>query len=175
MIEIPDIGTFGLTQEDLLKAHPILTADLSTKKTSFQLDLEFMSRKPIIVPKVGDKVKIKSREWYKKWKLSNGTVPVHYSFVEEMAKYCGQVLTVKECRLDTSPCRFKLQEDGDCKTWSLEMFEEVYPQGTLLEVSGGLVESTYKRQCDLIQERIGEKEFELQTIKRHRFIKLEKL
>lgn len=46
----------------------------SPTKTPYQLDLEVKDRKPDIVPKVGDKVKIKSREWYEKWKNAFGRV-----------------------------------------------------------------------------------------------------
>lgn len=174
MIEIPDISSCGLTQEDLLKAHSILTADLSTKKTPYQLDLEVMGRKPGVIPEIGDKVKIKSREWYEKWKDLTNSVPVRYDFTQFMKEHCGKTLTIKNKRKSSDHWLF-IVEETQSFNWSLEMFEEVYPKGTLLEVPENHLESTYKRQCDLIQERIGEKEFELQTIKRHRFIKLEKL
>lgn len=207
----------------------------STKKTPYQLDLDIKDRKPDIVPKVGDKVKIKSREWYEKWKGSTGNVQVLYSFVEDMAKHCGRVFTVKEVRFGSQDWRFKLEEDEKGKIWSLEMFEEVYPQesskeekctkdseplvfnasalekslvassaipainpvqgigisydlGTLSWQGAGLEvwpntsprtnlpQSCFGRTSAIIhQDFLKDKEPELQTIKKHRFIKLENL
>lgn len=196
------------------------------EKTPYQLDLEVKDRKPDIVPKVGDKVKIKSREWYEKWKASTGYVPVAYSFTESMAKHCGRVLTVKEVKLGSQGELFKLEEGEKGKNWSLEMFEEVYPQesskvvecakafealgvnASALErqltatsaipainsvqgigiatdwsklVSDTAVRITSPQQslfCNAgfhCQSVLKDKEPELQTIKKHRFIKLENL
>ena len=224
---------YGLTHEDMIKAHHLFTA--TAKKTPYQLDLEVKGRKPDIVPKVGDKVKIKSREWYEKWKRPIGNVQVLYSFAEDMAKHCGRVFTVKEVRFVAQDWRFKLEEDEKEKIWSLEMFEEVYPQepskeekctkafeafkissdalekslvassaipainpvqgigisydlGTLSLQGAGLEvwpntsprtnlpQSCFGRTSAVIhQDFLKDKEPELQTIKKHRFIKLENL
>lgn len=205
------------------------------EKTPYQLDLEVKDRKPDIVPKVGDKVKIKSREWYEKWKESAGNVQVLYSFTEAMAKHCGRVLTVKEFSFGLRDRRFKLEEDEKGKSWSLEMFEEVYPQelskavkcakafdssginasalekqlaatsvipeinpiqgtgfsydlGTLSRQGAGLEawpdtsprthlpQSCFGRTSAVVHQDFFKKgEPELQTIKKHRFIKLENL
>lgn len=201
------------------------------EKTPYQLDIEVKDRKPDIVPKVGDKVKIKSREWYEKWKKQTGSVPVLYSFTEAMAKHCGRVLTVKEVSFGSRDRRFRLEEDEKGKSWSLEMFEEVYPQESSKVVecakafeSLGVNASALERQltatsaisainpiqgigiptdwsklvssdpavitlpncfssreCTQVDiERLRSKwglnkEPELQTIKKHRFIKLENL
>ena len=108
--------------------------DTLQTKTPYQLDLKVMDRKPDIVPKVGDKVKIKSREWYDKWKDSEGDVQVLYCFIEVMAKHCGRVFTVKGVNLDSRDYLFKFEEDEEEMNWSLEMFEEVYPQELSKEV-----------------------------------------
>ena len=92
-------------------------------KTPYQLDLEVKDRKPSIIPKVGDKVKIKSREWYERWKNGCGYVDIPGHFILPMEKFCGEVLTVEEFRYGC----FKMKED-ECKwNFSPEMFEEVYP------------------------------------------------
>lgn len=206
------------------------------EKTPYQLDLEVKDRKPDIVPKVGDKVKIKSREWYEKWKNAYGRVLFSETgciFSEEMDKYCGEEFTV-----------IKINETLDGKRWTLElaphsfvpeMFEEVYPQesskeekcakafeslktstraledslkatsaipainpvqgigisydlGTLSRQGVGLEawpdtsprtnlpQSCFGRISAVVhQDFLKDKEPELQTIKKHRFIKLEKL
>lgn len=216
---------YGLTHEDMIKAHHLFTA--TAKKTPYQLDLEVKDRKPDIVPKVGDKVKIKSREWYEKWKDRDGVIAELgcFSFIPEMSKYCGKVLEIR-CGHDTT---FLLK---DAKYgWTIEMFEEVYPQESSKEVKcskafeslsvnasalerqltatsaipainpvqgigiatdwSKLVSDTpavitlpnnlFSRERSQVElERLRSKwglnkEPELQTIKKHRFIKLEKL
>ena len=107
-----------LTAEDAIREY------LSGKKTPYQLDLELKNRRPSIIPKVGDKVKIKSREWYEKWKDESGYVNVPEIFVPPMAKFCGKVLTVEQFRFGI----FKMKEDKYNRAFSLEMFEEVYPE-----------------------------------------------
>lgn len=66
---------------------------------------------------VGDKVVVKSLEWYNENKNADGTVRVPCDFVAGMSKYCGQVLTIK-CKgwysYDVAECGF---------SWSDEMFE----------------------------------------------------
>lgn len=196
-------------------------------KTPYQLDLEVKDRKPDIVPKVGDKVKIKSREWYEKWKNAYGRVLFSETgciFSEDMDKYCGKEFTV-----------IRINETLNGKRWILELaphsfvseiFEEVYPQESSKEVEctkafeslktstraledslkaasvisainpvqgigiatdwSKLVSDTAARitlpQQNLFcssgfycQSLLEKEEPELQTIKKHRFIKLEKL
>lgn len=45
--------------------------------------------------KVGDKVKIKSREWYEEYKSQCGAIKCKGAcFVPEMAQYCGRTATI---------------------------------------------------------------------------------
>ena len=119
---------YGLTPDELLKAHQVLTASTAIKKTPYMLDLETMDRKPDIVPKVGDKVKIKSRAWLDKWNVKYDDhmfVPLEmFCFFGDgkMPTLCGKTLTVTE----TTNGYFRL-DDGEGFYWTLEMFEEVYP------------------------------------------------
>lgn len=95
----------------------------SKKKSPYELDLEVMDRKPDITPKVGDWVKIKSKEWYEKWKDSYGNVRVGPCFIESMSRFCGGIYKVTSVSLAGNS---KL--DGLNCAWSMDMFEEVYPQ-----------------------------------------------
>ena len=220
---------YGLTYEEMIKSHHLFTA--TAKKTPYQLDLEVKDRKPDIVPKAGDKVKIKSREWYEKWKNSNGEVTGlgTHIFLPCMSECCGKTFEIKYFwgRF------FSLKDFG--KGWTMAMFEEVYPKesskkakcseaseslvinasaleeslvassaipainsvqgigisydlGTLSRQGAGLEawadtsprtnlpQSCFGRTSAIIhQDFLKDKEPELQTIKRHRFIKLEKL
>ena len=113
---------YGLAPDKLPEAHQILTASTAIKRTPYQLDLVTKDRKPDIVPKVGDKVKIKSREWYERWSDEYGEVRIGCTFVKDMKDYCGRTMTISE----VSPLgnyRFK----GVNYYFSLDMFEEVYP------------------------------------------------
>ena len=113
--------------EKYLPVHAMIQASTVKPKTPYQLDLEVKNRKPSIIPKVGDRVKIKSREWYEKWRIFIPVehVNVMYSFSSEMVPFCGKVLTVRRINGD----RFFLgnEETEVYWTFSLEMFEEVYP------------------------------------------------
>ena len=91
-------------------------------KTPYQLDLEVKDRKPAIEPKVGDKVKIKSKEWYDKWKEADGNVYVQCVFIDDMREYCGKIMEV----IMMGHFGFSLQ--GCEYTFSMEMIEEVYPK-----------------------------------------------
>lgn len=95
----------------------------SKKKSPYKLDLEVMDRKPDITPKEGDWVKIKSKEWYEKWKNSSGYVPVYFDFIGDMKEHCGRIYKVKTI---LSSEYFYIDELN--YAWSMEMFEQVYPQ-----------------------------------------------
>lgn len=187
------------------KWHPLEEASrkkLEDPISPFECDLIVKDRKPDVVPKVGDKVRIKSRAWYDKWEAS-GIVCVKHSFLKDMAMYCGQIMTVCDVKDDC----FSLSEDTLDFSWSLEMFEEVYPQVKLepgmltykdvdpyspltaseyVEISrpskvGELVckidASSHQQTIEqFLALPVGtkEQEPELNTIKRHRFIKLKK-
>ena len=109
--------------EKYLPVHAMIQASAVKPKTTYQLDLEVKDRKPSIIPKVGDRVKIKSREWYERWRNVCGNVKVPKIFVPPMAEFCGEVLTVEESKFGC----FRMKEDKSKWYFSPEMFEEVYP------------------------------------------------
>ena len=117
--------------EKFLKTHTVIHACSHKPKTPYQLDLEVKDRKPDIVPKVGDKVKIKSREWYEKWKDDYGNVtlkPLIYWGNGDWVKHLGRIYSVKSIHKD---CFFL--NDCPAYVWTMNMFEEVFPQESLKE------------------------------------------
>lgn len=180
--------------EKFLPIHSMIQASAVKPKTPYQLDLEVKDRKPSIVPKVGDRVKIKSREWYEKWNrgLFHQCVDVPMGFYDMMKGFCGSIQTVNS--VDGSAFTMK----GDVFNWkfSLEMFEEVYPVQEQLsskfpridlscplplhspyEVKGSeLVLS--KEEQEKLKEQLREKwgvKHKLKQVKTTRLIKLKKL
>ena len=71
--------------------------------------------------KIGDKVKIKSLDWYNANRDYNGNVECgFYYFIEEMSKYCGKILTIGEIYRNY----YDLQEDENF-IWTDEMFDSI--------------------------------------------------
>lgn len=112
--------------EKYFPVQDMIQGSAAKPKTPYQLDLEVKDRKPDIVPKVGDMVKIKSREWYEKWKNEDEYVSfpsLLYFFAKEMKEYCGKIVTIS----DEVRSGFKVREDDKSYAWHPEFFEEVYP------------------------------------------------
>lgn len=71
--------------------------------------------------KVGDKVKIKSLDWYNDNRDYYGNVECgFYYFIEEMTKYCGKILTIGEVYRNV----YELQEDENF-IWTDDMFDSI--------------------------------------------------
>ena len=70
--------------------------------------------------KVGDKVLVKSQEWYDENKDVFGRVklPVE-SFIKDMRLFLGKVMTIKSLKEE----RYSLEEDHDNWSWTDDMFE----------------------------------------------------
>lgn len=143
---------FMKEHEKYLPIHAMIQASTVKPKPKipYQLDLEVKGRKPSIIPKVGDRVKIKSWEWYEKWKDEDGNVNVPQIFIPPMAEFCGKVLTVEELWLG----RFMMKEVGHKWNFSLEMFEDVYPVQAQLssEVKGSELVLSKEEQERLLQK-----------------------
>ena len=118
--------------------------------------------------KVGDKVKIKSLDWYNANKTEGGEVYLESMvFLQLMSKYCGKVATIT-----THAFRYGyyLDIDGGCYHWTDEMFEEninnmetkeiIIPQGweidkvkgnkIILKESKKELPKTWKKCCELL-------------------------
>lgn len=71
--------------------------------------------------KVGDKVRIKSLEWYNSNKDKQGDVTVCINFfVLQMSQYCGKIATITRVSLES----YKIDIDNSTWNWTDEMFED---------------------------------------------------
>lgn len=71
---------------------------------------------------VGDKVRIRAwKDMAREYGMSGGSIKIPQSFVPEMRKYCGKVMTIASNRYDC----YSLKEDLDGWAFSEEMFEPV--------------------------------------------------
>ena len=181
--------------EKYLPIHAMIQASTVKPKTPYQLDLEVKYRKPSIVPKVGDKVKIKSREWYEKWKDEDEDVDfpsLSIFFAKGMKEYCGKIVTIS----DEIGFGFNVREDNKFYVWIPEFFEEVYPVQAQLDCgfpkidlnSPSLFQSPYdvnggelvlsKEEQERLKEQLRTKwgvKPKLKQIKTTHLIKLKKL
>ena len=74
--------------------------------------------------KVGNKLKVKSLAWYDKNKGSRGSIATDDTFVFDMKKYCGKVLTITGVEKDWLYTRFHMYEDDGEFCWNPFMFED---------------------------------------------------
>jgi hypothetical protein len=73
--------------------------------------------------KVGDKVRIKSKEWYEKNKDKYGNVNIPLLFNYKMSYYCGEITKITKIEKDKY---YRIYLDGERWVWSDEMFDENY-------------------------------------------------
>lgn len=75
--------------------------------------------------KVGDKVRIKSKDWYEKNKEEDGYVTLSQRFFnEDMCMYCGKIATIEEISTWNGYIRYQIDIDNCHFFWDDEMFEE---------------------------------------------------
>lgn len=86
--------------------------------------------------KKGDKVKVKSLDWYNSNKNSEGAIIFEdfHIFDESMSEFCGKVVTI-----DTYNSRgnsYNIKEDGKVNYWIDDMFEgsDVEPQEKMVSL-----------------------------------------
>ena len=78
--------------------------------------------------KVGDKVRVKSLEWYNKNKDADNHVKLignnngSYNFIKPMSEYCGQIVTI--CGVDNVDEYYDIMDDNGDYFWTDEMFEK---------------------------------------------------
>ena len=77
-----------------------------------------------IIYSPGDKVIIKSIDWYNENKDELGHVKLQgETFVGDMAKYCGCEMTISEVSEYQNVYGYYLEEDEDHWGWTADMFE----------------------------------------------------
>ena len=140
------------TLEEIVKAHQVLTASTAIPKTPYQMDLEMRDRKPHIIPDAGDMVKIKSPEWYNRWKDGSGFVrfPGHNClFRDHMSEFCGKKFIVEGVLFtELQERRYKL--DGVSWYFIPEMFEEVYPKQSSQDTFTSMTGKPLQRKTELV-------------------------
>ena len=121
--------------------------------------------------KVGDKVKIKSREWYKANKDKYGTVYCgDVLFIESMSKYCGKVLTIDRV-FNFNTATYEMLEDPDEFGWNEEMIEclvEPAPDNKISEIilrANKAVTDSFEDGAKFERERLAN--FVEQWVKEH--------
>ena len=80
--------------------------------------------------KKGDKVRIKSLEWYNANKNSEGEIIFHnfHIFDESMSEFCGKVVTIDA--YNPRGNYYDIKEDGKVNFWSDDMFEGLVIEDT---------------------------------------------
>ena len=82
--------------------------------------------------KVGDKVRIKSIDWYNQNKDEDGNIPLiestnsYYNFIVIMQDFCGKVMTISNVNSDY----YDMIEDAGEYFWTDEMIEGLMEDGT---------------------------------------------
>lgn len=72
--------------------------------------------------KVGNKVRIKSLDWYTENKNEDGDVSLKngFYFIKEMKKYCGNIMTIEKVLTDG---KYKMEDDDNAYFWTDSMIE----------------------------------------------------
>lgn len=77
--------------------------------------------------KVGDKVRIKSLDWYNKNKNKRGNISFPYEaevvFTSEMSSFCGQIVTISQKGYTQDIGFYRIKEDYGVHMWTDEMIE----------------------------------------------------
>ena len=74
--------------------------------------------------KVGDRVKIKSLDWYNANKNDNGDVKIAATFVKSMSEFCGKNAIIIHCHETNNFYSLAIDGNEVCWSWTDEMFED---------------------------------------------------
>ena len=108
--------------------------------------------------KVGDKVKIKSREWYKANKDKYGTVYCgDIAFVKSMSRYCGKELTIERI-FDFNTVTYEMLEDPDrfdSNDGMIECLVEPAPDNKIISRANEAVTKSFENGAKFERERLA--------------------
>lgn len=107
--------------------------------------------------KVGDKVRVKSLEWYNENKDEFGDVKIPNNvFVPDMSRFCGQECTICHVLEDASRNKtyYGLKEDVSGFSWTNYMFEEIVEEKTTQLLISGIIFSN-KNYADKVELCLG--------------------
>ena len=93
--------------------------------------------------KVGDKVRIRSLDWYNKNRDRIDEVVCGKTiFIPDMVKYCGEIVTISDVRpiIDV----YHIKEDGGMFSWTDEMFEGLVEEEMSLDKAGQITDLEYE-------------------------------
>ena len=100
--------------------------------------------------KVGDQLMVRSRKWYNSCKDMSGCVRLigytesEFDFIEDMAQYCGTVVTVSNVYRDF----FSIKEDNERWYWTDEMIEGLVEEETKPKFKvGDIIELKKSHPC----------------------------
>ena len=107
--------------------------------------------------KVGDKVKIKSLEWYNTNKDKNGLIYFgDIPFVRGMSDYCGKILTIN--RLYYSTNTYEMFEDMEGFDWNDGMIEclvESASDSKIISRANEAVNESFENGAKFERERLA--------------------
>lgn len=103
--------------------------------------------------KVGDKVRIKSKDWYERNKKEDGYIRLSQRyFNEDMCMYCGKIATIEEINTWHGYISYKIDIDNCHFYWDDEMFDDEVPSkielGDTFIFEGKLLKAVDKGFCN---------------------------
>ena len=102
--------------------------------------------------KVGDKVRIKSLDWYNENKDNYGAIYVGNGFVfwENMVRHCGEIMKIAIVKVDPEDSNkgYYFMETSEEK-WTDEMIEEIVEEETKPKFKVGDKVKWYNHTCNI--------------------------
>ena len=106
---------FGYNMVKYCSEEAIITDVINEKFNAYHLNISGVSVwqdwmfEPIRL-KLGDKVKIKSKEWYDRYKDINGSIKCYNeTFVKHMADFCGNEYTINNSHFENGNAKYRIE------------------------------------------------------------------